>query len=303
MKPSRANSPLVSSFLTPSLMPFLTRRLSPFARGTGAVALVLSMVAPAAHAGVAATGTMYAVDSNRGLFTIDLSTGARTQVGAVSSNAGTTAGLAYDPLSNTVYLTSTTNDSLYTLDLATGAATLVGSYGVDVFMHGLEWDPSTGTLFGASSTPNSFYSISATTGAATEVGSIGLSSFVNLGYDATNDRLYATSSSTDSLYSIDRGTGAISLIGPLQGSTNPNGLAYVPELQTMFMVDNSTDTFYSLDLSTGAATAIGSTGTGNLLGLVYVNAIPEPGTYVLFALGLAGVLAWRRRGVREADGA
>jgi hypothetical protein len=35
-----------------------------------------------------------ALDSNRELYTLDPSTGAKTQLGTVSSNAGTTGGLA-----------------------------------------------------------------------------------------------------------------------------------------------------------------------------------------------------------------
>ena len=254
--------------------------------------LVLVCALPAAQA---ALGTLYAVDSARGLFTIDPATGTRVQVGTISTNAGTTAGLAYDPASNTVFLTSTNNDSLYTLDLGTGNATLVGGYGTPVVMHGLEWDSSTGTLYGASSTPNSFYSISTVTGAATLVGSIGFTSFNNLGYDSTNNVMYMTNSGTDSLYTINRANGSVALVGSLFGSTNPNGLAYAADLQTMFLVDNSTDQLYSLNLATGAATSIGSTGAGNLLGLVYVAVIPEPATYALFGLGLAGLLAWQRR--------
>jgi PEP-CTERM motif len=243
-----------------------------------------------------ASGLLYGVDSNRSLYTIDFSTGAKTLVGALGAEVGIPAGMAYDPVSGKVYVSSSNNDALFTLNLSNATATLVGSFGTDVVMHGLEWDSSSGTLYGASSTPNSFYRISTATGAASVVGGIGLSSFNNLGYDSTANVMYMTNSSTDALYTLNRATGAATLVGALQGPTNPNGLAYAAELQTMFLIDNNTDTLYSLNLGTGAASAIGSMGAGNLLGLVYVAAavVPEPGTYALFGLGLAGLAAWRR---------
>ena len=262
-------------------------------------ALLLLSWLPAAQAGAAPTGILYGLDSSRTLFTIDIATGAKTPIGAVSAEAGTTGGLAYDPASNTVYLTSTNNDALYTLNLSTGAATLVGSYGLDVVMHGLEWDSSTGTLYGASSTPNSFYRISTTTGAASLVGAVGLSSFNNLGYDSLRNVMYMTNSSTDALYTIDRASATVTLVGPLLGPTNPNALAFAAELNTMFMIDNNTDTLYTLNLGTGAATAVGFTGAGNLLGLVYAP-VPEPAAVLLWALGLGLLAAMGRRSRQHA---
>jgi DNA-binding beta-propeller fold protein YncE len=239
---------------------------------------------------------MYAIDSSRALFTVDIATGAKTQIGTVSANAGTAAGLAYDPISQIMYLSSSTNDSLYSLNLTTFEATLIGAYGPTVVMHGLEFDTSTGTLYGASSTPNELYSINTTTGAATSIGSIGLTSFVNLGYDSDNDVMYATNSGTDSFYSINRATGAVTLIGPLNGPTNPNGLAFNSDNGILYLVDNSTDSFYSINLGTGAANLIGAMGTGNLLGLAYVpNPIPEPTSLALVGLGAAAVWMRRRR--------
>lgn len=99
-----------------------------------------------------AQGRLIAVDSSRALYEIDMTAGAKTSIGTVSSNTSTAAGLAYDPLGNVLYLTSTGNDSLYSVDLATGNATLIGAYGdTSIVMHGLEWDSSTGKLFGLSS--------------------------------------------------------------------------------------------------------------------------------------------------------
>jgi hypothetical protein len=250
----------------------------------------------------AAQSRLIAVDSSRALSEINMSNGSKTLIGTVSANAGTTAGLAHDRVNNIVYLTSTGNDSVYTLDILTGTATLIGAYGdAAIVMHGLEYDESTGILYGVSSHNNGLYNIDKTTGAATLIGTSGLTSFTNLGYNSDTDVMYATNSGSDSFYSMNRATGATTLIGALTGPTNPNGVAYNFDNDTMYLVDNSTDTLYTIDLTTGAATVVGSTGTGNLLGLVYIAAaaVPEPGTVLL--IGAASVLAggyylrrWRR---------
>lgn len=212
-----------------------------------------------------------AVDSSRALSEIDVTTGAKTPISTVSSNAGTTAGLAVGA-SNTVYLTSTSTDSLYTLDLPTGTATLVGAYGdAAVVMHGLEYVLSTAKLYGVSSHNNGLYEISTTTGAAVLLGTSGLTSFTNLGWNSVTSTMYATNSGADSLYTINLATGAATLVGPLIGPTNPHGLAFDSDSGIMYLVDSSTDSLYTLNLATGAATLVGSTGAGNLLGLAYIN--------------------------------
>jgi DNA-binding beta-propeller fold protein YncE len=255
---------------------------------------LLTVLACSAVVPLSAQGRLIAVDSSRALFEIDMNTGAKTQIGTVSANAGTTGGLAYDRVADRIYLTSTSLDSVFELDLATGNATLIGPYGPDVVMHGIEWDSSTNTLYAASSTPNAFYKVDTSTGAATLIGNIGLTSFNNLGYDSDNDVMYMTNSNTDSLYRINRATGVPTLVGALGGPTNPNGLAYNFVNKTMYLIDNTTDVLYTLNLTTGAATAVGSTGTGNLLGLMYYDPIPEPGTMLAVGVGLAA-LARRRR--------
>lgn len=257
-------------------------------------ALALALCAGSAVA-APTPGTMYAVDSSRALYTIDMTTGAKTQIGTVSANASTTGGLAYRPDNNTIYLTSTGNDSLYTLDVTTGAATLVGAYGDStVVMHGLEWDTSTGTMYAVSGGGGNFnaYTVDTSTGAADLLGATGLTSFTNLGYNSLTDTMYATNSNTDSFYSFNRATGAVSLIGALSGPTNPNGLAFNRDNGLMYMICNNTDTLYTINMATGAATAVGSTGSGNLLGLVYVP-LPTPGAAGLVAA--AGLVSLRRR--------
>jgi hypothetical protein len=229
---------------------------------------IAALVLAAGSSAALAQGRMIAIDSSRVIYEIDRTTGAKTQIGTASAGA-TTGGLAYDAASQTVYLSSTSLDSLFTLNLDTFEATLVGAYGdTSVVMHGIEWNSGNNTLYGGSN--GNIYTIDTATGFATLVGSTAITSFSNLGYDSTNDVMYMTSSSSDSFYSLDLSFGVATLIGPLNGPTNPHGLAYVPEEDTLYMICSSTDILYTIDRATGAATAIGSTGSGNLLGLVWI---------------------------------
>lgn len=238
---------------------------------TRSVVVALSLVACTLPCLALQNPHLIAVDSSRGLYEIDPTTGAKTQFGTVSANAGTCGGLAIGA-GNLVYLTSTSLDSLFTLDLATGTATLVGAYGdAAIVMHGLEYVPTTDTLYGVSSHNNGLYEINKTTGAATLIGTSGLTSFSNLGWNSTTGVMYSSNSGADSFYTMDLATGATTLLGPLNGPTNPNGIAYDPLTQTMYLVCNSTDSLYTVDLATGAATLVGSTGTGNLLGLAWLD--------------------------------
>jgi hypothetical protein len=222
---------------------------------------------------------LIALDSNRTLYELDPATAAPTQIGVVTSNAGTAGGLAYDDTTGTLFLTSSSLDSVYSVDLTTAVATLIGGYGSALFvMHGLEFDSSTNTLYGLSSHDNGLYVVDPTTGVATLVGTTGLTSFTNLGYDSNADVLYATNSSTDSFYSIDRSTGAATLIGPLVGPTNPHGLAYDAATSTMYLVCSNTDSLYTVDLTTGLTTLIGALGSGNYLGLAFVPGAPTSPT-------------------------
>ena len=159
-----------------------------------AVLAVLALLVGAVPAQGASTPHLVAVDSSRALYEIDMATGAKTSIGTVSANAGTTAGLTVGP-ANLVYLTSTSTDSLYTLDLATGTATLVGAYGdTAIVMHGLEYVPSTDKLYGASSHNGGLYDINRTTGAAALIGTSGLTSFTNLVWNSATSTMYATNS-------------------------------------------------------------------------------------------------------------
>ncbi|MBL8731978.1 MAG: hypothetical protein JNN13_06380 [Planctomycetes bacterium] len=221
---------------------------------------------------------LLAFDSDRTVYELDRTTGARTRLGTVSSNVGIAAGLAYDLLHGKLYLSSTSTDSLYLLDVTDWSATWVGGYGgAFLLMHGIEYDPTTDQLFGMSSHVNRLYSLDRSTGAATLIGATGLiSSYANLVFDLTRG-MRMTDGSSDGLYTIDTTTAAVTWIGPLAGPapvcTSANGLAYDLDHDTLYMVDNQTDHLYTIDPLTAATTPIGPVGSSNLLGLVYI-----PGT-------------------------
>jgi hypothetical protein len=80
-----------------------------------------------------ATGTLWASDGFS-LYTINTSTGAATFVGNLGFPPGgaITADLAFDPLSNTLYLNGYPSlfGSIYSVNTTTGHATLIGANGV-----------------------------------------------------------------------------------------------------------------------------------------------------------------------------
>jgi len=223
-------------------------------------------------------GQLVAIDSNRTLYALDAATGAKTQLGTVAANVGTPTGLTRNPATGIVYVASSTNDALYTLNIATGSANFVGSFGAtSIVMHGLEWDSGQSKMWGASN--GNLFQVNPATGLANQLGVTGLNSFTNLAYVSAADALFATNVATDRLYSVDRNTGAMASVG-LLGSmttpvTNPSGLAYDADDGVLYMIDSNQDLLYSVDVVSGAATVIGSTGVGDLQGLLVVPGAPD----------------------------
>ncbi|NUL82779.1 MAG: hypothetical protein HUU60_08675 [Armatimonadetes bacterium] len=217
---------------------------------------------------------LLAIDSSRVLYSIDRTNGAKTVIGTVfgTPTPATTGALAYDRRNNVVYLSSTSADALFKLDLGTLETTQIGPYGdTAIVMHGMEYDDSTGTLYGMSSHNAGLYRIDVNTGTAILVGTGTTGGFQNLGYNPCNNTMYMTHGGQDNTWTIDVLTNDRTLIGSLLGSTNPNGLAFDRFSQEMFLIDNSTDNLYKLNLATGEGVLVGSTGSGNLLGLIIIG--------------------------------
>ncbi|MEG1773025.1 MAG: Ig-like domain-containing protein [Clostridia bacterium] len=117
------------------------------------------------------SGVMYGIKETT-LYTIDLTTGDYTEVGATGAPA-TLFTLACSDAG--VLYSIDQGGSLYTLDKATGTATLVGSTGVTVsFLQSMTWDHVNGGLYWANCNQNDgiLYSVDPATAAVTAIGNI-----------------------------------------------------------------------------------------------------------------------------------
>jgi hypothetical protein len=189
------------------------------------------------------TGTLYGVDENDHLVTIDPATGEATHVGSIGVQA--VEGLAFDPLSSTLYGSTAkplNGSQLLVIDKNTGDGTIVGTIG---FSHvlGLAFDPNTGTLYGASNQfSDPLIVIDTTTGAGTEVGPTGLPQVDGLAFDPDTNTLYACfkgSQGAQKAAIIDTTTGAGTSLG-LVGFDNLLGLAFDTATATLLGAEQST---------------------------------------------------------------
>jgi hypothetical protein len=245
---------------------------------------VVAIAALAAAAGPAsAQARLMGIDTSGNILVeLDPATGATLNSLPVIGATSTVGALTYDPVADTVYLSSTGNDQLWRLDYHTGAATLIGDYSVgpEVVMHGLELDTATGRLYGHSLNASSgatFFEVSKATGVATPIAISGVSGFGSLGYVPETGRMYLAGTANSSLYTIDLSTGATALVGPFGVASQVGvGLAYDPAYGMLAVSNAGADALYRVNLSTGQATHIADLGTGNLISLVFIRRSAPP---------------------------
>lgn len=243
----------------------------------------------------ASAGTLFAfVDGSIDhLATIDTDSLAYTDIGPLGIDylAG---GAAYDPVTETLYLTGgRDNNNLYTVDTTTGAASLVGYHGVsDLF--GLAFNTSNRTLYGTQGSASGLFSLDSSTGAATFIANME-SNIGGLSYNPNTDSLVGLTAGFGSLCSIDSGTGSMACTAT-RGYVDENGFTYDPDQNVYWGIDYGGN-LYSYDASAGYARTTMLSGIGGHTGLAYRSSaiVPLPTALTFMSLGLVSMFQICRR--------
>ena len=245
------------------------------------------------------TSSLYQINTGTGTATLIGSTGQTRMIGLVVDST------------NTIYaISEEANSRLWTLNPTTGAATLVGALGFNLQEGDMTINPNTGQMYVADGIGDKLYRVDKTTGAPTLVGPFGAIGRDVSGLQFIGNTLYGLAlrdANTDALITVDPTTGAATLVGntgtnfgviAAMGRDPGTGLTYIAGPATAFGNDNQ---LFTVNLSTGAATSVGPlTGVAFSISGFSVAGnppilTPVPGTLLLVASGILGLLTRRRR--------
>ena len=223
-----------------------------------------------------ATGGLYAIGSTSRLYLINTTTGAATQVGAAGAFTlnGTSFGVDFNPTVDRLRVTSNTGQNL-------------------------RINPNDGTL---TATDTALAYAAGDPNAATTPRVVG-SAYTNNFAGAPVTTLYGIDSNLDILATQNPpNAGVLNTVGALGFNTSDlvgfdisgSGTAYA----LLTAPAGSLSQLFTINLSTGSATLVGSVGSQSpLIGLAALVgvAVPEPSTWMMMLLGLAGIGASMRR--------
>ena len=210
--------------------------------------------------------TLYGIDTNANLYTLNTASGAATLVSSTFAPAGFDLGIASDPFLSGGGL-RIVSDSSENFTATTGG---VFTQGNDVFVGVADANESAVLAFSALAIDPDFG--------------------IGYAFDANLDTLFVT---------YDANFEEFFTVGTLGGDFT--ALASFDWVDgTTLIAALSTDSFesglYSIDATTGVATLIGAFDSG--ITSLAVSAVPEPSTYAAFAgLAVLGLAASRRRRV------
>jgi hypothetical protein len=219
-------------------------------------------------------------------------------------------GAAGNDAGQVLYVSSGTTLHAFNYGSWTAAGASVGitgaTSGAALVMEGLGW--LNGTLYGSRvansvADPEGIYSVDPVTGAATMVHAYPTTAGqTNSGFDAGNGLFYATNdaSTNRGLVSYDPNNGyAFNLVAAYPaGETDIDGLAIGGGAAWLLEDDAAaTGNIYRYDFGLGTYTSTPTPwATSEVFsGAAYINVVPEPATFVALGIGLAGLLALRRR--------
>ena len=243
-------------------------------------------------AGLKADAIAYAGLGSGVFGTIDLTTGAFTVLGNVGL---TPAGLGV--YGGSLYAESYDSyGTLYQVNPTDGVLTTIGSSGV--YFEGGFGSTLTGLYglgYASGGVTLDLFSINPSNGAATDLGSSGLTLGVWRDLSTNSSTLYFGNGAD--LYTLNTTNGSATLVGPF------GDFASIGALVTMGGVlyggDQGNGTIDTINTSTGAATIV-SGPIGNIWGLAPYslsspNGTPEPGSVFLLAVGIAGLMAAKKK--------
>ena len=220
-----------------------------------------------------ANGLLYGVTDTSGIYSIDLNTGAASQVGAspfTPALNGSSFGFDFNPTVDRIRLVSDADQNLR-LNPITGAVAAVDT-------------PL--AYAGGTQNPN-----------------VVASAYTNNFAGATTTQLFDIDSNLDVLVLQNPpNAGTLNTIGSLGidfGSTGGFDILTANGVDTAYAASGSN--LYNINLSSGAATALGTVGSGgvNIIGLAATQ-VPEPGTVgSLIGFGALGLLSRCRRRVKS----
>ena len=261
-----------------------------------AVSLLLpntGIAAPLLYGGNGNSGT-----NDGALVLVDQTTGAGAIIGAPTINGLT--GLAFNPDTGALYGTTNRGGNLL-LSINPGDGSFISSLALSIAVGDLTFQPGSDILFAISNTGN-IYTIDTSTGSSTLIGDTGTGRTGGLAfgpdgvlYLAGNDPNNVVTGA--SLFTINTSDGSATLVHSLDRFYD--GLAFRQD-GTFFAVAGlitGGDVIYNFDSTGAAETLVGSTGTGKLSDLDF-SPVPEPSSWLLGGLGLAGLLIGRRRPLR-----